>query len=184
MKKILFLLIVINACSLYGQNTAGIYYQGNKIEYSRIGGKKIGNIAGAYFTLGLSSVKSNIVIEGKSASTKIKERNPSFDIYIGSDNITEYIFESPANLRDITLVILRSKKNSRNIRTGKYGLTGVSIGLDENDIQPILIEKITENHYKVAPKEDLNKGEYAFYYLGKAPEGKIEFNGVFDFKIE
>lgn len=185
MKKLLLLLVICVGCNFANaQEKSGIYYDSNKVEYSRVIGKKVENLAGAYFTLGLSSAKSSLKIEGKTAEMKIEERQPSFDVYIGDDALTEYIFENSANLDNMVIVSIHTKKKSRSIRTGKYGLTGVSVGLDEEDVQPIRIEKVTENHYRILLRERLKKGEYAFYYTGEVPEGKNQFNGVFDFKIE
>lgn len=60
--------MLIIACAItYAQDydKTGIYYNDTKLDYSRIGGKKVGNIAGAYFTLGLSSAKASVIIEGE-----------------------------------------------------------------------------------------------------------------------
>lgn len=184
MKKILFLLIVFISCSANAQNKCGIYYNSDKIGYSRIVGKKVGNIAGAYFTLGLSAANSNKVIEGESAETKIKETKPVFTVHFGDDQQTGYLFTNPANIDNILLLKLYKKKKSRNLRTGKYGLTGVKTGVDEKDIQPLHIEKLDDNSYQIYPREELEKGEYAFYYIGDIPEGKDPFNGVFDFSVK
>lgn len=88
------------------------------------------------------------------------------------------------NIDDFVLIKLHKKKKSRNLRTGKYGIKGISTGIDEKDIQPINIEKISDFHYKIYIKESLKKGEYAFYYVGQVPEGKNKFNYVFDFSIK
>ena len=76
------------------------------------------------------------------------------------------------------------KKGKRNLRTGKYGLTGVKKGVDEKDVIPLSIEKVEDNKIKVHPKSNLKKGEYCFYYIGEAPTEESAFNGVFDFSIK
>ena len=185
MKKILFLMMVALAFTRsYAQETTGIYYGSDKLGYSRIIGKNVGNIAGAYFTLGLSSAKSNKVIEGEAAETEIKEKKPEFTIIFGEDKQTGYIFSNERNMDNILLIQLHEKKSKRNLRTGKYGLTGVKTGVDEEDVIPLAIEKIDDNKIKIHPKKPLKKGEYCFYYIGEAPNEESAFNGVFDFSIK
>lgn len=185
MKKILFLMIgLFIYIGSQAQNEPGIYYNNEKLGYSRIIGKNVGNIAGAYFTLGLSAAKSNKVIEGKTAEIEIKDKKPEFLILFGEDKQTGYIFSNERNTDNILLIQLHAKKNQRNLRTGKYGLTGIKTGIDENDVIPLSIEKIEDNQIKIHPKESLKKGEYCFYYIGEAPNEESVFNGVFDFSIK
>lgn len=185
MKKILFLMIVaLVSIQNYAQETPGIYYNNEKVRYSRIIGKNVGNIAGAYFTLGLSSAKSNKVIEGESAELEIEEQKPEFTILFGEDKQTGYIFSDERHMDEILLIQLHEKKSKRNLRTGKYGLAGVKTGVDEKDVIPLTIEKVDENKYKVHPKKKLEKGEYCFYYMGKPQSEENTFNGVFDFSIK
>lgn len=184
MKKITFLFFILFTLSMKAQDKIGIYYDANKVGYSRVIGKRVGNIAGAYFTLGLSPANSNKVIEGETAETRIKDKKPVFTIYFGDDIDTEYIFSDPSNMDNLILIQLHEKKKTRSLRTGKYGLVaGVKTGIDEKDVQPLKIEKIDKNSYRVSPRKELKVGEYAFYYSGNVPEGKNEFNGIFDFSI-
>lgn len=104
----------------FSQNSSGIYYKGEKLNYSRVIGKSVGNIAGAYFTLGLSSAKSNKIIEGGTSSTDIEENKPEFTFIFGEDKQTGYIFTNIKNIDNMLLVKLHEKKNKRNLRTGKY----------------------------------------------------------------
>lgn len=185
MKKILFTMVIALAfIQSYAQETTGIYYGTEKLGYSRIIGKNVGNIAGAYFTLGLSSAKSNKVIEGDAAELEIEETKPEFTIVFGDDKQTGYIFSDAKNMDEFLLLQLHEKKNNRNLRIGKYGLTGVKTGVDEKDVMPLSIEKIDDNKYKVHPKKKLEKGEYCFYYIGKPQNEENTFNGVFDFSIK
>lgn len=78
---------------------------------------------------------------------------------------------------------MHEKKNSRLIRTGKYGLAaGVQTGLLTDDIIPISIDDSEDEKYTyfVKPKSELKKGEYGFIYVynGK-PVSK-----VYDFTIK
>lgn len=186
MKKILFLLAcsIVALSSFAQEEVPGIYYINEKLSYSRIIGKNVSNIAGAYFTLGLSSAKSNKIIEGENAETEIKEKKPEFTIIFGEDKQTGYIFSNARNIDNILLIQLHEKKGKRNLRTGEYGLAGVKTGIDEKDVIPLSIEKVENNKIKVHPKSNLKKGEYCFYYFGEAPSEEGTFNGVFDFSIK
>lgn len=184
MKNLLFLLFCVINLITYAQDTTGIYYNNHKLSYSRITGKNVGNIAGAYFTFGMSSAKSNKTLEGETAETEIKEKKPEFIVVFGEDKQTNYIFTEENHINNLLLVQLYKKKNSRNLRSGKYGLAGVKTGIVEEDVIPLTIEKINENKIKIYPKKNLKKGEYGFYYVGEAPNKDTEFNGVFDFSIK
>lgn len=185
MRKILLSMVVVllSLASASAQDKAGIYYNNTRIGYSRIIGKNVGNIAGAYFTLGLSSAKSNKIIEGETSETKIDNAKPTFIFVFGESNLTGDIFSNTDNINDILLLKLHEKKNKRNLRTGKYGLTGVKTGVDEKDVIPFKIESISEGKISVTPKKELDSGEYCFYYVGEQSE-ESKFNGVFDFTIE
>lgn len=190
MKNLFLLGLLLISLVCYSQDKAGIYYKNAKgdymqLGYSRITGTNVGNIAGAYLTLGLSAANSNYVIEGKSAEVLTKENPPQFIFKFGDDPLTKYIFTSSDNIDYIRLVKLHPKKNSRNLRTGKYGLTaGVQKGLNDEDIIPIKTELVDENTILVIPKEKIKKGEYCFYFTGESPEDVKEFIGVFDFSIK
>lgn len=172
------------ALHVHSQETSGIYYKETKVGYSRIIGGNVGNMALAIATFGLSSAKSNNVIEGETAELEITERKPVFTFVFGEDKQTGYIFSDIANMNDILLVTLHKKKGHRNLRTGRYGLTEIKTGIDEKDVVPIAIEKTDDSKCIVHPKKDLEKGEYCFYYTAKPENEGNTFNGVFDFSIK
>lgn len=185
MKKIIFSIMAVLAfLNVIAQNSVGIYHNNQKMGYSRIIGKNVVNIAGAYFTLGLSSATSNKIIEGEAAEMEIEEVKPEFIIIFGEDKQTGYIFSNERNIDNIFLIQLHEKKSKRNLRTGKYGITGVKTGVAEEDVIPLSIERLEDNKIKVHPKKNLKKGEYCFYYSGEAPSEVNVFNGVFDFSIK
>lgn len=185
MRKFLLLIACVAMLgTAMAQDSTGIHYNNTKIGYSRIISKKVGNIAGAYLTFGLSSANSSKVIEGSSSGISIKETQPEFTITFGEDKITGYIFSNERNIDNLLLVQLHKKKGKRELITGKYGLAGVQMGVDEKDVMPLGIERIGENKIKVHPKKPLKKGEYCFHYIGVAPSEESVFNGVFDFSIE
>lgn len=176
MRKVLFMIAVM----MFSMATsAQIFYNGEKLSSSRVQGKKVNNIAGAYLTLGMSSAKSNLVIEGETSGFDIEESKPSFDILF-SEEAKDSTFADKSNMDNIVLVIIHAKKNTRLLRTGKYGLAaGVQTGLLEDDIILLSIEESETDKYSytVIPKKKLSKGEYAFVYVnnGKATRKIYDF---------
>lgn len=157
---------------------AQIYYNDTVLSSSRIIGNKVGNIAGAYLTFGLSAANSNKVVEGASSSMEIAEEKPEFRFVFSST--TDSMLIDPLYMDYIVLVKLHDKKKTRQIRTGKYGLVaGVQTGLNEDDIIPLSVEQQNDSVYMVSPKTELEKGEYCFYYVEKVP--RIRY--VYDFAI-
>lgn len=165
----------------------GIYFNNDKMSYSRIIGQKVGNIAGAYFSMGLSGAKRNLQIEGKSANLKISEGKPQFTVVFSDNKKSEVVFSSPDMIDYLFLVKLKTGKHERKLQNGSYGLTGIESDIAQKYIIPITIEKIDEAAYSITPKEELQKGEYGFYF--NIPKSNDEdskgrpFNGIFDFSI-
>ena len=178
MKKVIIFILLFVCQYSFSQ----VFYndKGNdiKLPTSRISGNKVGNVVGAYLSLGLSAANSNKVIAGEQSELKIKNKKPTFDIHFKSENLNGY------DVNNIVLVKIYEKKNSRNLRTGKYGLiAGVQYGINQDDIIPINIEK--ENDIIIiSPKSKLKKGQYCFYYVGQIPDDVEKVNVVYDFMIK
>ena len=166
-------------------DVGGIYYNQSKMGYSRIIGQKVGNVAGAYFSFGLSGAKRNLQIEGKSANLKISESLPKFTIVFSDNQKSEVVFLSSEMLDNLVLVKLKSGKNERKLQNGSYGLTGIESNVSQKYVIPLSIDKIDDSTYSITPKEKLSKGEYGFYFnLPKSNDDENKsFNGVFDFTI-
>ena len=181
-KNIIIKTLAFFAITLYPLMSASqVYYNGEKLGTSRIQGGKVGNLAGAYFTIGLAPATYAKVIEGESAEMKITEKRPTFVVKFESKR--DSIFADKDNMNELLLVALHEKSNSRRLRTGKYGLVaGVQTDIAQKDVIPVSIEEDeeVENIFTVRPKEELKEGEYAFYYIGK----NITQNKVYDFTIK
>lgn len=76
MKKKILLCIALGLFSL--QVSSQIFYNGEKLRTSKIEGNRVGNVVGAYFTIGISSAKSYKIIEGDTSETEISEKKPEF----------------------------------------------------------------------------------------------------------
>ena len=185
------LFVVLFTFNAWGQETPGIYYKDLKLGYSRISGQKLGNLAGAYFSLGLSGAKRDLIIEGKMAELIITEKRPSFTVVFGDSTAIPAIFHDPTNFDYLVLVELKKGKHERKLQTGSYGLTGVESNLSGKYLRSLKVEQISQSAFVITPKEDLKKGEYGIYFNIPEPKDDDEstknapkpFRGVFDFSI-
>lgn len=160
-----------------------VYYNGEKLYSSRITGKKVGNLLGAYVTAGISSAKQSLMIEGETSETAITEKRPTFRFKFGDSK--DSIFMDRGNMDKVILVKLYPKKKARQLRIGKYGLTaGVQTSVGIEDMIPLRVEEDENNSdmFVVRPKEELEDGEYAFYYSDKNIARRE--NKVYDFSIK
>lgn len=85
MRHFTFLMVMVfSFITVFAQEGAGansgIFYNGEKVGSSRIIGQRLGNLAGAYFTMGLSGAKRALQIEGKSSDLTIDEKRPAFTV--------------------------------------------------------------------------------------------------------
>ena len=148
---------------------------------SRITGTKVGNVFGAVLTYGLSPANSSKTIEGATSETQIKDKMPIFKFHFGESK--DSLLMNPERMSGIYMVKLRKKKKkarTRQLRSGSYGLiAGVQTGVDEDDIIPISVENEDTNTFIIKPKEELEDGEYCFFYIGK----DITTTSVYDFTI-
>lgn len=195
MNKLILLIMLLSPLLLMGQESesisspdvGGIYYNQTRVGYSRITGQRVGNLAGAYFSFGLSGAKRTLQIEGKTATLKISDNLPQFTIVFSDNEKSEEVFKSSEMLNYLVLVKLKTGKNERKLQNGSYGLTGVESSVAKKYIIPLSIEKVGESTYSIIPKEKLSKGEYGFYFNIPKSKGEEEkdnsFNGVFDFSI-
>ena len=189
MAKFLSILLISLSLSLQinaQQGETGIYYNDKAISFSRITGKKIGNVAGAYFTFGLSSAKAKMNIEGSSSENTVASTKPTFVFKFGDKNpITGDLYANEENIARFLLVKIKTKGKQRSIIVGKYGLTQIKTNVDSKDIIALKLESKGGGVYEVTPREALEKGEeYAFYYRQKEEDKKDPFYGVFDFVIQ
>lgn len=182
MKQILKILSIFFVCfAICTGADAQVYYKGEKLGTSRLQGNKVGNIFVASITASLAPANSARVVEGKTAETVITEKKPVFTIRF--DSKRDSLYANSENIDAIVLMKLHVKKDSRRLRTGKYGIAaGVQTGVAQKDLIPISIEE-DENEDKVfmvKPKEELEEGEYAFYFMIK----DIRLSKVYDFCIK
>lgn len=170
--------------------TTGVYYNDIKMSYSRITGKKVGNVLGAYVTAGISAAKVRMTVEGKKADLVIKEDKPKFMFVFGREDVsTGFVFTNESNLNNFLLVKMKTSGKGRTIIVGKYGITQIKGNIDTKDIVDVKIERIGDGVYSVVPQDNLeDKTEYGFYYRNAKSkddsEDIREFKGIYDFRVE
>lgn len=191
--KSLFNLLLCSAFSLasFAQDAAGIYYEGAKIPSSRVLGEKLGNLVGAYFSFGLSAAKRDLQIEGKTSELTIHEKKPEFTIVFSKEEQIDTVFTTEDFFDYLVLVRLKEGKN-RKLQNGSYGLTGIQSTLSDKYIIALSVMELGNGKYKVKPREELKKGEYAFYFNIQLPTNETDkdgkpkmkpYNKVYDFTI-
>jgi len=197
MKKIISFIILFCAVTVYcsAQDEAGIFYNDSTIPHSRVTGQRLGNLAGAYFTGGLSGAKRRLQIEGATSELVISNtKQPVFVLKFNPD-FKKYnaIFADAENLNYLVLVKAKKGKNKREVQTGSYGLTGVESSLSDKIVVPLNIEENEDSIFTISPKEQLKPGEYVFWFTKQIPDGEsIEgqkqktkpYSTVFDFSIK
>lgn len=177
----LILTLILFAASLTANSQ--VYYKGEKLYTSRITGKKLGNLLGAYMTVGLSSAKQSLIIEGETSENIISEKRPEFMLKFGASK--DSLFMDKANIDKIVLIKIYPKKRLRQLRIGKYGfVAGVQTNAVGNDAIALRVEENEESEgvFTIHPREELEDGEYCFFYTDKEMMKKA--NKVYDFSIK
>lgn len=181
MKKLKLALCTVFLTICFVSVDAQVYYNGEKLGTSRLQGNKVGNLFAASITASLAPANMAKVVEGETAETVITEKKPVFTIRFESKR--DSVFANSANIDGIVLMKLHEKNNSRRLRTGKVGIAaGIQTGVAQKDVIPISIEEDEneEGVFIVKPREELEKGEYAFYFVGK----DVHLSKVYDFCIK
>ena len=160
MTKLLSLLLILLSLSLQAnaqQGETGIYYNNKAVSFSRIVGKKIGNVAGAYFTFGLSSAKAKINIEGSRSENTVASTKPTFVFKFGDKNpITGDLFANEENITRFLLVKVKIKGKQRSVIVGKYGLTQIKTNVDSKDIIALKLESKGNGVYEFTFRFDMH----------------------------
>lgn len=173
----------------------GIYINNNG-EYKKIlptvfSGTKT-NTLGSAFSYGIASAKIKSVMNNAQSTNVVQSETPEFWFYftpkendsfnVGASN---WWFASATSPNEFALVKLKTKKNKRELETGKVNVySGTNIGVSEKNTIPFEIEIINDYTFKVVPKSPLEVGEYCFFYQGTIPQGGFTNQSVFDFSIQ
>lgn len=173
---------------------SGVFYKKNdkllKIEPSVFSGTKT-NALGAAFSYGIASTKIKSYINKKSSSNVIDSKNSTFIFQfddkkkndLGNNN---WWFKTASSPNEFALTKLKQRKNRRELITGKVGGITFSnqMGVDSKNSIELLITDLGNGRYEVKPKNNLEPGEYCFFYQGTIPMGGYNNQSIFDFSVE
>jgi hypothetical protein len=167
----------------------GVYWKdGSKfvlIEGQALTQTKAGGKAGSFFTDGLRNQHWDAYLEGPASKNVLKERRPSFYIYVpdGLDS------------SDYVLIKLNKKGDRREFQVGSFGgITGGKAGVQRDKEIPFKADHVGIRIYRITLNEDLKPGQYAFFMgtgqaatmsgaMGGNRSGGVASGRIFDFGI-
>lgn len=111
-------------------------------------------------TMGIKGVDIKIAVDGARSERRIATNMPSF-VFYGDDY-------KPAEYQ---LIMLESKDDRREAKTGKVGLFGrTKFAVDKKKVIKIKASKAEDGGWTVSTEKSLEKGEFAFLLKTAAPE--------------
>lgn len=175
------------------ENKTGIYTRVNgefvKILPTVFSGTKTNTLASA-FTYGIANAKIKSTLNGATSRNVIPYNKPEFFFYFKKSSndafaATNWWFLSATSPNEFVLTKLVSKRNKRELQTGKVNIyAGSNMGIDEESAIKFNIIPINDFSFKVETEEPLAPGEYCFFYQGVIPQGGFTNQSVFDFSIQ
>jgi hypothetical protein len=216
MKKLKLLLLILISNQHFSQTdiidmSSGIYFLENE-DYTSLDPTVVNIVKGSKLFMAYGRKQNSIAqLDGTEANYSLSSDvkfyfkfNPEVkELNSSNSNATESNFDenyidllyAGANSKAISpnefkLVKMSFKKGKRSFINGKYTMYGLQFepSVDYRSIINFKYKKISDNLYEVWFPNNLNPGEYCFYYLGGfSPEFDwIQSNNikVFDFRIE
>ena len=125
---------------------------------------------------------------GSTSQNIIKSTIPDFYFIFNSNNVdtslSNWWFSVASSPSQFVLVKLTSRKNSRELETGKVNIyAGTETGVSEDASIKFKSFTINDSEFRVTPESILEPGEYCFFYQGSIPMGGYTNQAVFDFSI-
>jgi hypothetical protein len=170
LKNIFLAIMMVLSTSVFAQNfdeisKEGLYYVTSNSEVKPL----LSLNASGSKQSGTFKITIKMQFQGESADIKFTEKQPVF-----------YFVQSPysqTSARNYRLVKLEAKKGMRYFKWISASLAGASAN---NECIDFTTEQVEDNLYKIAPKEPLEVGHYAFYYNYGGAMPAI----IYDFDIE
>lgn len=180
------------------EHDPGIYYvrqnpggrQMTQLDPTAYSGGKSGGVFTSVMTYGIHKAKWKAVVRGARANVRITEESPTFYFYFEQKHGTlSYAggaggwFGGLSSPSQFSLARLESKKDSRELVIGEFGVTGASTGTPGKDVTDFDFEKVAPGIFKVVPRANLKPGEYCFFYTGQNTAMGAGGGDLFDFGI-
>jgi hypothetical protein len=176
---------------------SGIYYAPEPLEVGRlvmlepnvyIQSKETG-VWKSVLTKGIAKVRNKAVLPGSHARVRIETRRPIFYFFFDVKNAglssAGTVWGPATSANEFVLARLDVRKSTRELGVGERGdYTGQQTGVSGKSVRAFDYEKLAPGVYKVRPKEDLDDGEYCFFFAGAvAASGGGGGPKLFDFGI-
>lgn len=147
------------------------------------------NFLGTAFTYGIKKTKLRASARGSSANLVTANRRPVFYFYFDKSlanpglAMSGFLSFGASSPGEFVLVKMERKGNTREAVLGEFNGYGSSTGAREKDVQEFSFEKVRPGVFKIVPRNNLEVGEYCFYYAG-TPVGLAFAGGrIFDFSV-
>jgi hypothetical protein len=176
---------------------SGIYYAPEPLEVGRlvmlepnvyIQSKETG-VWKSVLTKGVAKVRNKAVLPGSHAMVRIETRRPIFyfffDVKSAGLSSAGTVWGPATSANEFVLARLDVRKSTRELGVGERGdYTGQQTGVNGKSVRLFDYEKLAPGVYRVKPKEDLDDGEYCFFFAGSvAASGGGGGSKLFDFGI-
>ncbi len=128
----------------------------------------LGEAAANSVTHGLSGQSQRVGLANPSANFIVEDNRPVFYfVFAGArkdmNTVAESIFEGVASPNDFTLMKVKPTQRGREFVIGRETSVSSSSGFSEGTV-PFRFKKISNTLYKVYFDQDIQAGEYAFFY--------------------
>jgi len=137
-------------------------------------------------TYGITKIKQKANLPGRNAELQIPRTRPIFYFYLdastGGLNTASGI---PADPNEFMLVRFNQRDDNREVTIAKQNAFGGKGGLSDEYVVPFDSEDLGNGIFRVMPREELKKGEYAFYLVnsGNSNANAAIGSKFFDFGI-
>lgn len=130
----------------------GIYYK-NGTEWLRLmetlARPEVRGTERFMLTFGFSEVRSFLVYSGASANLQVPEQKPEF--YVRGFLVSE---------QDVQIIRLEKRKDHRQAQISSFSRIYWKTGYKENDLHRVMVTRVSNSVYKIAPASELPQGEY------------------------
>jgi hypothetical protein len=147
------------------------------------------NFLGTALTYGIKKTKMRASIRGSSANTVVSSSRPVFYFYFGNSPgassmaMSGFLAFGATSPAEFVLVKMDRKSNSREAVLMEIGVFGATTGTRDKDIVEFTFDKLKPGVFKVIPKNNLEIGEYCFYYSGTLAGYGLAGGKLFDFSV-
>lgn len=137
-------------------------------------------------TYGITKIKQKANLPNRNAELQIPRTHPIFYFYLdattGGLNTSSGI---PADPNEFMLVRFNQRSDNREVTIAKQNAFGGKGGLSDEYVVPFDTENLGNGIFRVTPRAELKKGEYAFYLVNSGNSNASAAIGAkfFDFGI-